>query len=222
MHGKILLLEDDVSLSDTIKQFLSHLGYDVVQAFDAQEATESIYEIDFDLMLLDIKVPFQNGFDLLHELRHKGDDTPAIFITSLNSVDDVARGFDAGCDDYIRKPFALKELKVRIESLLKRQFGTHSSMVTIDKTLQFDYQNMTLLKNTKEIKLKNKEAKLLKLLLSHPNRLLKKEEIYDVLWEYDEEPNEGSLRTYIKILRSHMGKESIETVKNVGYRYAKR
>ena len=222
MQAKILLLEDDVSLSDTIKQYLMHLEFDVIQAFDALEAMDILYEMHFDLMLLDIKVPFQNGFDLLAELRAKGDDTPAIFITSLNSVEDVTHGFDVGCDDYIRKPFALKELKVRIESLLKRQFGSHSDMVSISKTLQFDQANLILLENDKEIKLKNKEIKLLKLFLTHPDKLLNKTEIFDTLWEYGEEPNEGSLRTYIKVLRSHLGKERIETIKNVGYRYVKK
>ncbi len=219
MKSKILLLEDDVTLSDTIKQFLTHINYDVSQAFDALEAQDILYEQHFDLMLLDIKVPYQNGFDLLTELREKGNNTPAIFITSLHSVEDVTRGFDAGCDDYIRKPFALKELKVRIESLLKRQFGSHSDMTEINETLQFDPSNLILLKDNQEIKLKNKEVKLLKLFLTHPDRVLNKSEIFEALWEYDEEPNDGSLRTYIKVLRSYLGKEAIETVKNVGYRY---
>ena len=153
------------------------------------------------------------------ELRAKGNDTPAIFITSLHSVEDVTRGFDAGCDDYIRKPFALKELKVRIESLLKRQFGSHSEMTKISKTLQFDPSNLILLKDDQEIKLKNKEVKLLKLFLTNPDRILNKSEIFEALWDYNEEANDGSLRTYIKILRSHLGKESIETIKNLGYRY---
>ena len=219
MQSKILLLEDDITLSDTIKQFLTHINYEVVQAFDALEAQDSLYEQKFDLMLLDIKVPYQNGFDLLAELRAKGNDTVAIFITSLHSVEDVTRGFDAGCDDYIRKPFALKELKVRIESLLKRQFGSHSEMTKISETLQFDPSNLILLKDDQEIKLKNKEVKLLKLFLTNPNRILNKSEISEALWDYDEEANDGSLRTYIKILRSHLGKESIETIKNLGYRY---
>lgn len=219
MKSKILLLEDDVTLSDTIKQFLIHINYNVEQAFDALEAQDILYEQHFDLLLLDIKVPYQNGFDLLYQIREQGNDTPAIFITSLHSVEDVTHGFDVGCDDYIRKPFALKELKVRIESLLKRQFGSHSNITQIDKTLQFDPSNLMLLKDNQEIKLKNKEVKLLKLFLTHPNRVLNKSEIFEALWDYDEEPNDGSLRTYIKILRSHLGKEAIVTVKNVGYRY---
>ncbi len=219
MQSKILLLEDDITLSDTIKQFLTHINYEVVAAYDALEAQDFLYEQNFDLMLLDIKVPYQNGFDLLKQLRENGNDTPAIFITSLHSVEDVTRGFDAGCDDYIRKPFALKELKVRIESLLKRQFGSHTELTKINEMIQFDPSNLILLKENQDIKIKNKEVKLLKLFLTHPNKIINKSEIFETLWEYDEEPNDGSLRTYIKILRSHLGKDAIETIKNMGYRY---
>ncbi len=222
MQSKILLLEDDITLSDTIKQFLTHLDYDVVQAFDALEAEDALYESHFDLMLLDIKVPHKNGFDFLSDIRKSGNDTPAIFITSLHAVTDVTRGFDVGCDDYIRKPFSLKELKVRIESLLKRQFGTHTEKININENFAFDASNLTLYKNDEAIKLKNKEVQLLKLFLANPNRVLHKGEIFEALWDYGEEPNEGSLRTYVKVLRSHLGKAYIETVKNVGYLYVKK
>ena len=127
----ILLLEDDISLNDTIKQFLEHAGYEVFSAFDAFEARDILYEHSVDLMLLDIKVPYQNGFDFLSEVRQEGNDSPAIFITSLNAVDDVTRGFDVGCDDYIRKPFALKELLARVQVLIKRHFGTVSEQVDL-------------------------------------------------------------------------------------------
>ncbi len=119
----ILLLEDDLQLSDTIKQFLEYKDYIVYSAYDAYEAKDILYEKRVDLMLLDVKVPYQNGFDFLKEVREDKNSTPAIFITSLNSVDNVERGFDIGCDDYIRKPFALKELLVRIEAIFKRQLS---------------------------------------------------------------------------------------------------
>ena len=221
MKQDILLLEDDISLSDTIKQFLQHHGYNVICAYDGFSAEDLVYEKQFDLMLLDVKVPNLSGFESLKKFRSEGKETPAIFITSLHSVSDVEKGFALGCDDYIRKPFALKELLVRVESLIKRQFGSHSDMVTICKNLHFDLTNLILLKNDKEIKLKNKELKLLKLFLSNPNKILNKSEVFEALWDYEEEPNEGSLRTYIKVLRSHIGKEVIETIKNVGYRYVK-
>lgn len=222
MKSNILLLEDDISLSDTIKQFLEHKGYNVFCAYDGFTAQDLAYEKQIDLMLLDVKVPHLSGFEFLKKLRSEGKETPAIFITSLHGIDDVEKGFTLGCDDYIRKPFALKELSVRIESLLKRQFGSHSDITEVNNNLQFDLLNLTLLKDNKEIKLKNKEVKLLKLFLTHPNEVINRSKIFETLWEYGEEPNDGSLRTYIKVLRSHIGRESIETIKNVGYRYVKK
>jgi DNA-binding response OmpR family regulator len=219
MQRKILLLEDDLQLSDTLKQFLEHHHFEVIVAYDSHRANDLIYEHHIDLMLLDIKVPFQNGFDLLQQLRTEGNTTPAIFITSLHSVEDVTRGFDVGCDDYIRKPFALAELLVRIEAQLKKQYGTRNAYVEISEGLHYNPKEFRLTKDGQAIPLKTKETKLLNLLLEHPNELLSYDQIFEALWEYDEEPSGGSLRTYVKTIRSLIGKEHIETVKNRGYRF---
>ncbi|MEA3491861.1 MAG: response regulator transcription factor [Campylobacterota bacterium] len=219
IQRKILLLEDDLQLSDTVKQFLEYHAYEVLIAYDSYQAKEKLYETHVDLMLLDIKVPFQNGFDLLSDLRRDGNSTPAIFITSLNSVEDVTRGFDVGCDDYIRKPFALKELLVRIEAQLKRQYKTREDLVYIGDGLHFYPKEFQLLKDGKILPLKTKEIKLLNLFLEHPDELLSYDKIFDTLWDYDEDPSSGSLRTYIKTIRSYIGREHIETVKNIGYRF---
>ena len=221
MAQTILLLEDDLQLSDTVKQFLELQGYVVYTAYDGFGAEDLAYEKHLDLMLLDVKVPNISGFEFLKKIREKGENMPAIFITSLNSVEDVEKGFEIGCDDYIRKPFALKELLVRIESLLKRSFGTHEEKIKIDKNLLFDIKDMSLLKDGEKVSLKTKELKLLALFLQNPNELLDYKRINQALWDFDEEPNNGSLRTYIKIIRSTIGKEKIETVKNIGYRFVK-
>ena len=221
MAISILLLEDDIQLSDTVKQFLELKGYDVYAAYDGIQAEEIAYEKHIDLMLLDVKVPNISGFEFLKQLRSEGKETPAIFITSLNSVEDVEKGFDLGCDDYIRKPFALKELSVRVDSLLKRTYGTHDDKIKVDEDLYFDMKEFTLMRGEEKIPLKTKELKLLSLFLQHSDALLDYETINEALWEYDEEPSNGSLRTYIKRVRSAIGKEKIETIKNVGYRFVK-
>ena len=215
----ILLLEDDIHLSDTVKQFLEYSGYKIYPAYDASQAKDLLYEKSIDLMLLDIKVPHQNGFDLLQEIRDRGDFTPAIFITSLNSVDDVTRGFDIGCDDYIRKPFALKELLSRVHAISKRNFGTQKNQVDLKNGFLFDVKGLFLTLHNKKIALKAKEAKLLALFLKNQNELLTYERIFEVLWEYNETPSQGSLRAYINTLRQNLGKEKIETIKHMGYRY---
>jgi len=220
MKQKILLLEDDLELHETIKQFLNMKGYEVVSAFDSDEALLEIYEKNIDLMLLDVKVPKLNGFEFLQRVR-KTTDTPAIFITSLNSIDDVEKGFEIGCDDYIKKPFSLKELLIRVQSRIKNSYNTHKNRIEIDTNIEFDTDELQLYRDNEKIALKTKELKLLSLFLKYPNKLLSYEEIFDVLWEYGEEPSSGSLRTYIKTLRSVIGKEKIYTIKNRGYRFVK-
>ncbi len=221
MIATILLLEDDQQLSDTVKQFLEYQGYEVLCAYDGLQAQDIVYEKQIDLMLLDVKTPQQNGFDFLKAVRDKNIQTPAIFITSLNSVEDVTRGFDIGCDDYIRKPFALKELLVRVEALLKRRYGTYEEKIDLGNGLVFDVKEILLTKNNQKMPLKNKEAKLLSLFLEYPNELLTYDKIFERLWEYGENPSAGSLRAYVQTVRSFLGKENIETIKNVGYRFVK-
>jgi len=221
MTPTLLLLEDDLQLSDTVKQFLELKGYEVYCAYDGLQAEEIAYEKHIDLMLLDVKVPHMNGFEFLKKIRASGKEMPAIFITSLNSVEDVEKGFALGCDDYIRKPFALKELLVRVESLIKRTYSTHEEKIEVAKGVFFDIKELILTIKDEKVSLKTKELKLLALFLQHPNELLIYDKINETLWEYDEEPSSGSLRTYIKTLRSVIGKEKIETAKNIGYRFVK-
>ena len=221
MTQTILLLEDDQQLSDTVKQFLEYQGYEVLCAYDGLQAQDIAYEKHIDLMLLDVKVPQQNGFDFLQTVREKGVKTPAIFITSLNAVEDVTRGFDIGCDDYIRKPFALKELLVRVESLLKRRYDTHEEQIDLGEGFFFNTKENLLIKDKQRVPIKTKEAKLLALFLENQNQLLNYDKIFERLWEYDEEPSSGSLRAYVKTVRMYLGKDNIETIKNVGYRFVK-
>ena len=219
MKLKILLLEDDIELNDTVASFLTHEGFEVTQSFDAHDAKEKIFESSFELWLFDVKVPFQNSTELLKELRQEGYNTPAIFITSLSGADDVACGFESGGDDYIRKPFALKELKMRIEAVIKRVYGSGQQNIKIDDIFSFDILEKVLYKDGERISLKPKENTLLALFLQHKNHILTKEMIFDTLYSYGEEPNEGSLRTFVKVLRQHLSKTRIETIKEVGYRF---
>ena len=222
MTASILLLEDDQQLSDTVKQFLTYQGYEVHCAYDGLQAQDIAYEKHIDLMLLDVKVPHQSGYDFLQTLRDKGVQTPAIFITSLNSVEDVTRGFDIGCDDYIRKPFALKELLVRVDSVLKRRYDSYDDKIDLGEGVFFNTKENILTKNNERVPIKTKELKLLALFLENPNELLSYDKINERLWEYDEEPSAGSLRAYVKTVRTFLGKDNIETIKNVGYRFVKK
>ena len=218
--AKILLLEDDMNLSETVSEFLEDEGYDVVCAYDGEEANNIIYEQNFDLFLLDVNVPEMNGFELLKNLRDENVHTPAIFITSLNGLKDLEEGYESGCDDYIRKPFALKELLLRVESLLRREFGhVNSDEVNISKNVKFDTKGNTLHVNNENYQLQNKEATLLKLFLKHKGEILSHDVLLNTLWTYEETPSDAALRTYIKNLRKYIGKESIVSLKKLGYKF---
>lgn len=214
--AKILLLEDDLNLNETIKEYLEDEGFEVDAAYNSDEAFEKIYENSYDILLLDVMVPGENGFEILKKIEKE---IPTIFITSLNSVEDLEKGYESGCDDYIRKPFALKELKLRVETLLKREFETKDDLVKIDKDLYFDLKNLELYKNKNVVSLKPKEKKLLKLFLKNKNRSVSHEQIYNTLWDYEETPSDTSLRTYIKNLRKILGKDKIVSIKKHGYRF---
>jgi two-component system, OmpR family, response regulator len=219
MKTKILLLEDDINLSDTVCDYLEEKGFEVICVYDGEEALSSIYENRFDLLLFDVNVPIKNGFQVLKEIRKDGNDTPTIYITSLNSVDSLEQGYSSGCDDYIRKPFELKELLIRIQTILKREFSQKSEIVNITETITFNSISSELKDANEEIKLNLKELKLLKFFLQHPNELLVHDRIYDYVWDYDEEYSDNSLRTYIKNLRKILGKDKIVSLKKLGYRF---
>ena len=223
MKKRILLLEDDMALSETVVDYLENLNYEVTTVYDGNNAMDEIYENSFDLLLLDVNVPDINGFEILKNARAQNITTPSIFITSLNSIVDLEHGFESGCDDYIRKPFSLKELKLRIETILKREFfHQDNSKVQIDTNIFYDADNDLLVIDNEDIQLNNKDAKLLKLFLQNIEQVLSHETIYSALWDYDEEPSQTALRTYIKNLRKHLGKEKIVSIKKLGYKFTKK
>ncbi|WP_309497049.1 response regulator transcription factor [Sulfurovum sp.] len=218
--SKILLLEDDANLNETITEFLQEQGYDVVNIYDGYEAQEKLYESTYDLLLLDVNTPGINGFDLLKEAREGDVVAPAIFITSLDSVDDLEKGFQSGCDDYIRKPFVLKELLIRVETLLKRGFFHEAKeFIVISKNISYDSKNNELLIDGETVSLGNKESALLKLFMKNEGEVIIHDKIYEHLWDFDEEPSDTALRTYIKNLRKIIGKDKIVSIKKQGYKF---
>jgi len=213
MSLKILLVEDDFDLNETVKEFLESF-YEVESVFDGEEAINRAYENNFDVIILDVKLPKIDGFRVAKEIR-KFKNTPIIFLTSLDSEKDVERGFLSGGDDYIRKPFSLKELKYRIDAIIKRVYG--GEVVKIGE-FEFDINNSELKKNGEIIHLKPKVAELLKFFIQNRGKILSKEEIFNYLYDF-EEPNEASLRTFINTLRHFLGKDKIQTIKGVGYKF---
>jgi DNA-binding response OmpR family regulator len=213
---KILLVEDDIDLNETIKEYLENF-FEVESVFDGEEAIKEAYEKNFDVIVCDVKLPKVDGFSVVREIR-KFKNTPVIFLTSLDSEKDVEEGFLSGGDDYIRKPFSLKELKLRIDAVFRRMYG-NSEKIDLGDGFVFDVQNMQLSKNGEIVHLKTKVAKLLNLFIKHKGEVLSKEKIFNEIYDYDETPNVDSLRTFIKTLRNILGNDKIETIKEVGYKF---
>ena len=204
----ILLLEDDEMLSQTIAAALGQEGYEVTCARHGEEALDLTYERRFDLYLFDVNVPLISGFDLLGELREAGDATPAFFVTALNDIASVSRGFDAGCDDYIKKPFDLDELLIRVAATLKK----HAQPVAY-RDIAFDPQTGQLLRDGAEVDLQKVEMAIFALLIERVGQTVTKEAFYDVM----EKPSDIALRVHIAALKKRFGLE-LSNIRGVGYR----
>jgi len=217
---KILLLEDDIGLSDIISEYLQDNDFDIDLVYDGEEALDRAYESNYDLYIFDVNVPAIKGFDLLKILRDKGDSTPTIFVTSLNDIEDVSKGFESGADDYLKKPFELAELLLRIKNIQKRSFTQQrSTTILIDKDISFNIDTEILNTSEGSVSLPQKELKLLKHFLKHPNEVVTFESLYEILWDYDETPSSESLRAHIKNLRKHLTKDMIHNLRGLGYRF---
>ncbi|MDN5101168.1 response regulator transcription factor [Aliarcobacter butzleri] len=217
---KILLLEDDLILNEIIEEYLISQEHEVITAFSGNEAQDYLYSQTFDLLILDVNVPFVSGFELLKELRTQNIKTPTIFITSLNMVEDMQKGFDSGCDDYLKKPFELKELDLRINNI-KRLFNiTPKELINISKDTFLDIQNLLIIKNNQKIHLAKKECEVLQYLINS-SKTVSIQELSLNLWAYEDNPNDSTIRTYIKNLRKILGEEKIINIRGVGYRFNK-
>ena len=216
---KILLLEDDVILNEIIEEFLLSLNYDVITAFDGNIAEELIYEESFDLLLFDVNIPNITGFELLKNIRQNNINIPIIFITSRHTADDVKIGFNYGCDDYIKKPFELSELQLRIENIKRlRQIDNHGQ-IKIDNDTFYNYEKKVIIRNNEEFNLSKIESKILEYFLKNKNKAISIDEISVNNWLYDEMPESTTIRTYIKNLRKKLNDETITTLKGIGYRF---
>jgi len=214
---KILLLEDDLILSEVIVEHLEYHNYNVTPIYNGIEAENLLFEEKFDLLLLDVNVPLLNGFELLKSLRDSGNETPAIFITSMNSSKDVLEGFELGANDYLKKPFEMIELKARIDNI-KRHFKIDDErMIEISKNVSYDFSKYILRLEGKEERLSRKEGEFLSYFLHNRTKVISTDELMVNVWSYDTAPSSATIRTYIKNLRRLLGEESITTIRGVGY-----
>jgi len=208
MKGKILLLEDDTILAQTMVQVLEQESYDVTLVNDGEEVLEATYESNYDLYLFDINVPLRNGADTLKLLRDAHDNTPTFFITALIDIDSISNGFNCGCDDYIKKPFEIDELLIRIKAILKRK-----NPVIEYKNIKFDLLENRIFQNDKEVALGNVEKDIFALLIKSIDMTVDK----STFFEYMNKPSDSALRVVISKLKKMLDL-NITNTKGIGYK----
>jgi len=212
---KILLLEDEYSLRISIEEFLIDIGYEVDGFTDGIEAHDAIYDKSYDLLLLDVNVPSLNGFELLKKLRLNGKKMPAIFLTSMTDMNDLKEGYKRGCCDYIRKPFDLEELELRIDQALTSFLQDENSIINIGDDITYNMKKSKLLLNDKEIILRKIEQDILEVLIKNKNIVVSTQMFQDEVWGDYVEPT--TVRVQLNNLRKKLPDGVIENRRGLGY-----
>ncbi|MEM6255246.1 MAG: two-component system response regulator RppA [Cyanobacteria bacterium P01_D01_bin.156] len=227
---KILLVDDEVELTDPLSRVLQREGYSVQVSHDGETGYTLAVDGKFDLLILDWMMPGLSGLEMCRQLRSQQLTTPVLFLTAKDTLDDRVEGLDAGADDYLVKPFELRELLARVRALLRRPPIREENQTT---TLQYD--DLTLdsanqiakrgggILPERTIELSEKEAHILKYLMQHPNQLLTHQQIYDAVWGTTTQPSSNALAAQMRLLRrkvEHDGEAVlINTVYGKGYRF---
>jgi len=221
---KLLLAEDDLQLGFIIRDNLEEAGFEVINCPDGELAWEYYQKKEPDLCILDVNMPYKDGFTVAKKIRQKNDVVPILFLTAKSLEEDKLKGFAAGADDYILKPFSMKELLSRINVFLRR-----SKMLVQEKPATykignsiFKTQEFKILINDKEVTLTTREKELLEFLCQHPDMVLKREEILLHVWGKNDFFLGRSMDVFMTRLRKLLAAEpgvSIETIHGVGYRF---
>lgn len=216
----ILLLEDEYTLRMSIKEYLSECGFFVDDYKNGEEALDAVFSKRYDILLLDIKVPKKNGMDLLKEIRGSKIDTPVIFISSITDIDELEKGYEAGCCDYVRKPFELKELYLRIMQAFKSNIlKSTDDTIVLPSGFCFDVKRGELKKDNERVVLTKKEALIIALLVENIGNIVTIDDFQSYVWGEDIDPT--NIRVQINNLRKKLGDELVVNVRGFGYKIEK-
>ncbi len=199
---RILVAEDEAELSRALKAVLDHQGYETDVVGDGLSAVEKAAENSYDCMVFDIMMPVMDGLTAVREIRSTGNLTPVIMLTAKTEVDDRVGGLDAGADDYMTKPFAMKELLARIRSMTRRSTAFNPSRLTMGTlTLDIDEQELSAVHS---IRLSGKEFQLMEYFMRNPGRAMKTEDLFTRIWKDDPEADTEIVWLYISYLRKKL------------------
>jgi len=223
---KLLIIEDELPMRTALCETLQAEGYKVRAAADGATGLERALTEEHDLILLDIMMPRLDGFELCRELRRRGRKTPVLMLTAKGLVDDRVQGLDAGADDYLVKPFSMRELLARVRALLRRAERDDSApdTLTLGGTV-IDFVRQSALRDGRALELSQKEFAILRLMASHPGETISRETFLDEVWEYNAWPTTRTVDNFISALRAKLEPDPerprfIETVRGAGYRLA--
>lgn len=218
---KILLLEDDYSYRSSIKEYLLSLDFEVEDFENGDKAFKAALEGDFDLLLLDVRVPGISGYEIVKKVREEEIDVPIILVTSLTDIEDLSTGYEIGCNEYIRKPFVLKELKYRINQTINRfHFQTSKSTIKLPESFVFDLEKYELKKDDITIPLTNIEQKIVIYLIKRLGGFSTTVDIINDIWHSDF-ISDADLRMHIKRIRDKSSKTLIINSRGLGYKIEK-
>ncbi len=218
---RVLVVEDNHRLSHSLKMNLVHEGYSVDTAYDGQEGQDLAELTPYDVIILDILLPVKDGLEVCRDLRRRRLKTPILLLTARDSVDDRVQGLDCGADDYLVKPFAMRELLARLRALLRRQQPVQMGRLEMG-TLVVDPATHSVERAGQPIDLTPKEFALLEYLLYHQNQVVTREMIEQHIWNYDFECESNVIDVYVRRLRRKIDDpfpvKLLTTVRGVGYR----
>ena len=217
---RILLAEDERDLNRIITQKLKSDGYSVDSCFNGREALDFLDCAEYDAVILDIMMPYVDGFGVLKHIRSKGKHTPVLFLTAKDSVDDRVKGLDCGANDYLIKPFYFEELSARIRAMTRKNFGMTDNILSV-ADLVLDTGAHTVKRGEKEISLSSKEYNLLECLMRNKGIVLSREKIENHIWNFEYEGGTNIIDVYISYLRKKIddgnNNKLIHTVRGSGY-----
>lgn len=219
-NANILVVDDEESLTDLVSSALRFAGYQVTTESNGFDALRAVKAKAPDLIVLDVNMPELDGFEVCRRIRRDGVQTPVIFLTARDDIDDLRVGFRQGGDDYLTKPFSVEELGLRIEALLRRSGGTVEAARIAVGDMVIDEDAHQVFKGGTEVQLSPTEFRLLRFLALNRGRVMSKGQIVDYVWEYDFDGNYGIVETYVSYLRKKLSDTKgtlIQTVRGVGY-----
>ena len=218
---RILIIEDEVNLADALKRAFEEQHYSVDVSHTGKEGVFLANVNDYDLIILDIMLPDIDGWEVCKELRNDNIKIPILMLTALDSIDDKIKGLDGGADDYMTKPFDLRELMARARSLIRRQGEEKTSKIQV-ADLIMDTSERTVVRAGKEIQLSAKEFAMLEYFIMNKNKVLSREMISEHVWDMNFDPRSNVIDSFVRFLRQKMDKgfdkQLIHTVRGVGYK----